>query len=89
MPNEPRVSSLPYEDRTGIGQRIERFGPFSALLRMLGTRYPDPVPERFDLLNQLGNPKALTYGGGTVQTKSALDFPEEKESKVDLGRGPV
>ena len=87
MPNEPRVSSLPYKDRTGIGQGFEQFGPFTALLRMFGTRYPDPVPERFDLLNQLGNPKALTYGGGTVQTKSALDFPEEKESKVDLGAG--
>ena len=86
MPNEPRVSSLPYKDRTGIGQRFEQFGPFTALLRLFGTRYPDPVPERFDLL-RYGNPKALTYGGGTVQTKSALDFPEEEGSKVDLGAG--
>lgn len=87
MPNEPRVSSLPYEDRTAIGQFLEDYGPFSALLRLFGTRYPDPVPERLDLLNQLGNPKALTYGGGTVQTKSALDSPEEGGSKVDLGAG--
>jgi len=88
MPNEPRVSSLPYEDRTAIGQFLEDYGPFSALLRMFGTRYPEPVPEKFDALNQYGNPKAMVYGGGTAATtKSALDFPEEEGSKVDLGAG--
>jgi len=69
---EARVSSLPYEDRTAIGQFLEKYGPLSNLMRMTGTRYPDPVSEEYDLLTRYGNPKAMVYGGGTAATTGPI-----------------